>query len=524
MCAQINFCVGDTAGNTHAILAAIASAREAGADIIVFPELSLTGYPPEDILYREAYLDEVDQALSQVERAATGIAVVVGHPYRHDGALYNAVSVFDHQSLIARYCKQCLPNTQVFDEYRYFKPGSQDVMFTLKGVRYAVVICEDIWHNETLEKVKRLKVDVLLVPNASPFSDEKPRLRHEILAEAAAYLEHPIVYVNLVGGQDQLVFDGGSCAFDKTGNCISQAPWFESCLWPITLGEMGTITPEPSTPELMYRAIVLATRDYCVKNGFHSVVLGLSGGIDSALTLAILSDALGSSAVHPIYLPSIYSRDISLKGAQAQCDTLGIPLKIVPIDTVVSAVNGALSSALGDLSSITLQNIQSRARGMLMMGVSNQIGAMLISTGNKSEFAVGYTTLYGDMCGGFAPLKDVYKTDVYRLVRYRNGVSPIIPDVVITRPPSAELAPDQEDVDDLPPYPVLDAILKAHIEGGEDLSEIVAASDLDIDISRIINMLYRNEYKRQQAPPGPKVTTLAFGRDRRYAMTNGFKG
>jgi NAD+ synthase (glutamine-hydrolysing) len=524
VCAQLNLCIGDTAGNLQQILTSIERARnDHGADLIVFSELTLSGYPPEDLLYRAEYLAEVDAALKHVQDASEGIAVVVGHPYQRDRRLYNAVSVFEHQALLARYEKQFLPNTQVFDDRRYFEPGHEDVVVEIGGIRYALAICEDIWHVAMMEKIRLMKADVLLVLNASPFSVEKAKLRDQLLSDMAAYLEHPVVYVNQVGGQDELVFDGGSCVYNREGQCISQAPWFEACLWPVALAAMGTVTALPSTEALMYQAIVLGTRDYCQKNGFRDVTLGLSGGIDSALCLAILSDALGSEHVHPIFLPSCHTSELSRIGAETQCKTMGITLKEMPIDPVMAAAGTLLESMDGALGSLTLQNIQARARAMLLMGVSNQTGAMLISTGNKSEYAMGYTTLYGDMAGGYAPLKDVYKTDVYRLVAYRNGVSMVIPQAVIDRPPSAELAPDQRDEDHLPAYPLLDAILRAYLEGNESLETVMKNADPDIDVARVIRLLYINEYKRRQAPPGPKVSTLAFGKERRYPITSGFR-
>ena len=525
VCAQLSLCIGDTAGNLQQILTSIERAKnDYGADLIIFPELTLTGYPPEDLLYRSEYLVQVEAVLKQVQEAAEGIAVVVGHPHRRDKRLYNAVSVFEHKNCVGRYEKQFLPNSQVFDECRYFEAGHQDVVVEIGGIRYALAICEDIWHVSMLEKIRLKRADVLLVMNASPFSVEKAKLRHQLLSDMAAYLEHPIVYVNWVGGQDELVFDGGSCAFNREGQCISQAPWFEACLWPVTLAAFGTVTELPSTDALMYQAIVMATRDYCQKNGFTDVTLGLSGGIDSALCLAILSDAMGHEHLHPIFLPSCHTSELSRIGAEAQCKTMGIALKEMPIDSIMAAAGNLLESTNAVLNSVTLQNIQARARAILLMGVSNQTGAMLVSTGNKSEYAMGYTTLYGDMAGGFAPLKDVYKTEVYRLAAYRNGISLVIPQAVIDRPPSAELAPDQRDDDHLPAYPLLDAILKAYLEGNESLETVMKSADPDIDVARVIRLLYINEYKRRQAPPGPKVSTLAFGKERRYPITSGFKG
>lgn len=525
VCAQLNLCVGDTAGNLNQILTAINTAQTAyQADMVVFPELTLTGYPPEDLLFRREYLAEVEAALDQVQQAATGLAVVVGHPYTHDGKRYNAASVFADQRLLARYDKQFLPNTQVFDEYRYFEPGARDVTFDYQGVRYALAICEDIWHVAMMDKTRLTKPDALIVLNASPFAADKARLRQQLLSDFAAYLERPIVYVNHVGGQDALLFDGGSCAFNGQGKCIAQAPWFNACLWPVDLAQGGEITPQPSKEAMVYQAIVLATRDYCEKNGFTSTVLGLSGGIDSALCLAILVDALGPSQVHPVFLPSAYTSDLSAREAQAQCDAMGVALKVLPIHALVDTAQGLLTDALGEVASLTAQNVQARARALLLMGMANQLGALLISTGNKSEYAMGYTTLYGDMAGAFAPLKDVYKTAVYHLAAYCNSVSPVIPQAVIDRPPSAELAPNQRDDDHLPPYPVLDAILQAYLEGGEPLARVIQHADPDIDVARVIRMLYQNEYKRRQAPPGPKVSDCAFERERRYPITSHFKG
>lgn len=525
VCAQLNLCVGDTASNLQQIEAAILTAKTVHhADLIVFPELTLTSYLPEDLLCRSEYLDEVDRALAQVQQASVGIAVVVGHPYRHEDTLYNSASVFVDRTLLVRYDKQFLPNTQVFDDKRYFEPGTHDRAFTYQNVRYTLAICEDIWHVSMTEKVRVTQPDALIVLNASPFTLEKPRLRRQLLSDIAAYLGHPVIYVNLVGGQDELVFDGGSCMFNGLGECVAQAPWFEACLWPMTLESGGVVTPLPSKDALMYRGIVMATADYCHKNGFSTATLGLSGGIDSALVLVILADALGPSNVFPVFLPSCYTSELSRVCAQRQCGTMRILLNAIPIDTVAQEVNTLLHHAVGQPSAVTAQNIQARARALLLMGISNQTGALLISTGNKSEYAMGYTTLYGDMAGAFAPLKDVYKTDVYRLALYRNGISPVIPPEVIDRPPTAELAPNQRDDDHLPAYPLLDAILRTYLEGGQSLETVSHDADDDIDVARVIKTLYQNEYKRRQAPPGPTLSTCAFGRDRRYPMTSGFKG
>ncbi len=560
VCAQLNVCVGDTEGNLRQILTAVRDAKAAhSADIVIFPELALTGYPPEDLLYRSEYLLALDKALEEVKAAATDIAIVIGHVEHQEGKLYNAVSIFSDRFLKARYRKQFLPNTGVFDEKRYFTPGNQDTVVVLNGLRCALAICEDIWHVEMREKIRLAQADVLLIVNASPFDDKKLKIREKLLSEFSMYVEHPVIYVNLVGGQDSLVFDGGSCAFNAHGECASQAPWFEPCLWPITFSKNGGVldivngplTMEPSRDALIYRAVVLATRDYCEKNGFRTVLLGLSGGIDSALCLAILSDALGKDAVQPFFLPSPYTSELSEKCALAQCEAMQIPLKKINIDTAMESLGALLAQAISNdiethkktlwdialgrtdklaqktadvLSSITAQNIQARIRAVLLMGMSNQTGALLISTGNKSEYAMGYTTLYGDMAGAFAPLKDVYKTDVFRLARYRNSVSPIIPEEVIERAPSAELAPNQRDEDHLPPYVLLDEILEAYLEGGESLAVVAAKASSDIDVARVIRRIYQNEYKRRQAPPGPKVSALAFGSERRYPITSTFGG
>jgi NAD+ synthase (glutamine-hydrolysing) len=532
--AQLNLTVGDTAGNRNLIEQSIQVARdELGGDIIVFPELAITGYPPEDLLLRQSYLDEVEHAMEQLVSHADGITLVIGHPQQTPLGLCNAVTVMQDKEWLITYQKQCLPNTQVFDEKRYFEPGRDPACFTLKGISIGLLICEDIWHSEPVQAVKSLNTDLVLAINASPFSSDKMASRHSLLKAQARSLEQPIVYVNCVGGQDELIFDGGSFAVDAQGEVVSQAPVFEETLWPIqgvfenrqlTLPTQQ-ITPLPDAAESIYKAIVLGLRDYYHKNKFAGVVLGLSGGIDSALTLAIAVDALGAEHVEALLMPSRYTSELSNDLAIEQAKSLGVRYDILPIEPAYEAFLNILGHRFQDPDpGITQQNIQARCRGVLAMAVSNKTGSLLLTTGNKSEYAVGYATLYGDMCGGFAPLKDLSKTWVYQLCETLNGINPVIPQAVIDRPPTAELAPNQRDSDSLPEYHILDQILACYMEQGQSVDQIVEAGFDRATVEKVTGLLLKNEYKRRQSAPGPKVTNKAFGRDRRYPITSGFLG
>lgn len=530
--ASLNVSVGESEGNLALMQAAIDEALgKHHADLIVFPELALSGYPPEDLLFRRAYLEELEAALAQLSALSKDIGIIVGHPEQTPTGLFNAVSVLYEGKRQHTYHKQFLPNMQVFDEKRYFAEGAEPCVFDFKGTTVGVIICEDVWHSEPVQNAKDAGAKLLIVPNASPFSVDKLAARQALLRAQARSINMPIIYVNLVGGQDELIFDGGSFAVDHTGMVVSQAPLFESGCWPIdvtvekrkTSIEPQTLSDISSIEANMYQALVQGVRDYYQKNNFPGIVLGLSGGIDSALTLTIAVDAVGAENVEAILMPSRYTRDISNETAIEQAKTMGVRYDQLSIEKSFTGFLETLADRFKDTHpDVTEQNIQARARGTLLMAVSNKTNYLLLTTGNKSEYAVGYSTLYGDMCGGYAPLKDVYKTMVYRLAQYRNSINPVIPTRVLDRPPSAELAFEQLDQDTLPPYPILDEILSRYIEQEQDAQTIIEAGFDAKTVHDVIRMLYRNEYKRRQAAPGPKVTTKAFGRDRRYPMTCGY--
>lgn len=531
--AQLNFTVGDTQGNRALIEQAIQRARdELEGDLLVFPELAITGYPPEDLLFRQAYLEEIDAAMDVLVGLAQGITVVVvGHPQQTPLGLCNAVSVLQNKQWLMSYQKHCLPNTQVFDEKRYFEPGRDPAIFSIKGVNIGLAICEDIWHAEPIQHLKLSHADAVLVVNASPFSSDKLSSRHAMVKAQARSVELPIIYINMVGAQDELVFDGGSFAVDKQGNIVSQAPVFEETLWPINCVKdksgftipMQALSILPDPIASVYDAVVMGVRDYYHKNHFPGIILGLSGGIDSALTLAIAVDAVGADSIEVLLMPSRYTSELSNKVALEQVQMLGVHHDMLSIEAPYEAFLQTLAHRFDDPHpGITQQNIQARCRGVLTMAVSNKIGYLVLTTGNKSEYAVGYATLYGDMCGGFAPLKDVSKTMVYALAAYRNEISPAIPLEAINRAPSAELAPGQRDIDTLPEYSDLDKILALYMEQGQSIEQIVEAGFDRATVELLVRLLYKNEYKRRQSPPGPKVTNKAFGRDRRYPITSGY--
>ncbi|MCP5143818.1 MAG: NAD+ synthase [Gammaproteobacteria bacterium] len=528
--AQLNFLVGDISGNTERIIAAIADARDNGADLVAFPELAVTGYPPEDLLLRPGFQRRVDAAMAHIALAARGITVVVGHPLREDGRLYNALSWMENGACTAIYRKQILPNYEVFDEKRYFEPGPGPVVIEWAGLRVALTICEDIWNARTAPQARDAGANIILNINGSPYHLSKRAMRIATLHSAAVASGLPILYCNLLGGQDELVFDGGSLAVSANGEIVASAPEFAETLMMLEVtAAAGSDAPvirgdriAPLHQEAAaYAALVLGVRDYVHKNGFHGAVLGLSGGIDSALTLAIAADALGAENVRAISMPSVYTADMSIDDAREQCATLGCQFDIVPINPVVEAFGTALNPLLADSKpDATEENIQARTRGVMLMAVSNKTGCIVLATGNKSEMSVGYATLYGDMAGGFAPLKDVPKTLVYRLADYVNRNHEIIPQRVISRPPTAELRPDQKDTDSLPPYDVLDPILELYIEQDKTPNEICSAGYQRDDVYRVTRMVDRNEYKRRQAAPGVKISRRAFGRDRRYPITS----
>lgn len=530
--AQLDFLVGDIAGNTDKIIAAALDTRDRlRADVIVFPELTLTGYPPEDLLLRPGFVGQVEPALRRLREEIRGIVAVIGYPEVTETGLRNAAAAVGDGASHAVYYKQLLPNYSVFDEKRYFVAGTEPVVLTIRGVRVGITICEDVWQPEPVRRAADAGAQLLLNLNASPFHAGKGQLRLEILRQRATECGLPIVYANLVGGQDELVFDGGSMVVSGNGELTQRAPLCVEGLYPVdfTVGATvqpipGAIAAEPAEEEAIYRAIVLGVRDYVTKNGFPGVVLGLSGGIDSALTLAIAVDALGPERVEAVLMPSRYTADMSNTDAELEAKALGVQYHLLPIEPAFQSFLHILQPVFAGLPpDIAEENIQARCRGVLLMAISNKTGKMVLTTGNKSETAVGYSTLYGDMAGGFGPIKDVLKTMVYRLAAYRNNLSPVIPQRVFDRPPSAELRPDQTDQDSLPPYEVLDAILRDYVEEDHSVEELIAAGFDRATVERVARLVIVNEYKRRQAAPGVRITPRAFGRDRRYPITSGFR-
>lgn len=530
--AQLNLLVGDIAGNAAKLARAARQARdELHAHAVVFPELALTGYPPEDLLLRADFCARAQTALHELACSVHGIDMVVGYPHQEGDRLYNAAALLRDGQVAARYHKQHLPNYGVFDEKRYFAAGSEPCVIDLQGVPVALTVCEDIWLPGPAQQASAAGARLLLNLNASPFHTGKGGEREALLAARVRESGVPIVYVNLVGGQDELVFDGASLVVDAQGRTVLRAPAFVEGLYPLDVdarghvsAPAGPLTAPLSAEEDIYRALTLGVRDYVEKNAFSGVVLGLSGGIDSALTLTLAVDALGAARVHAVLLPSRHTSAMSREDALTLARTLQVRHSEISIEPAFNAFLESLGNEFAGLPpDVTEENIQARCRGVILMALANKRRQMVLTTGNKSEMAVGYATLYGDMAGGFAPLKDVPKTLVYRLAAHRNGVAPVIPQRVIERPPTAELRPDQKDEDSLPPYDVLDPILHLYIEQDRTLEDIVAAG-FDADtVRRVLNMVDRNEYKRRQAPPGVRITQRAFGRDRRYPITCGFK-
>ncbi len=531
--AQLNFLVGDIAGNVDKIVTAAVEARDRlQADLIVFPELTLTGYPPEDLLLRPGFTRQVDPALQRLCREIHGVATVVGCPLSTPEGLRNAAVVINHGKIQARYFKQWLPNYSVFDEKRYFVPGEEAAVVEIAGVRVGVTICEDVWLPGPVAQAANVGAQVLVNLNASPYHVGKGKQRLTALQHRVCEGRIPIVYVNLVGGQDELVFDGGSLVVGADGVLMQHAPFFTEGLYPVdfqTSAQKATPVPgevaaEQETEEGIYQALVLAVRDYVNKNGFPGAVLGLSGGVDSALTLAIAVDALGPERVEAVLMPSRYTADMSNTDAEQEARVLGVKYHLMPIEPAFQSFLEILQPVLaGRAPDATEENLQARCRGVLLMAISNKTGKLVLTTGNKSETAVGYSTLYGDMAGGFAPIKDVLKTMVYRLAVWRNRRSPVIPQRVIDRPPSAELRPDQTDQDSLPPYEVLDAILHGYVEEDRSVEELINAGFDPKLVERVARLVIMNEYKRRQAAPGVRITPRAFGRDRRYPITSGFR-
>lgn len=531
--AQINLLVGDIPGNTDQVVEVARRAhREHGADLVLFPELTLCGYPPEDLLFRPSMQRRIDTALEKLQQANLPCAVLVGYPRVIAGTVLNMAGLIQDGHLVAEYAKQKLPNYQVFDELRYFVPGDKPCVVNIKGIPTAITICEDIWHPEPVAQAERAGARLMLNINASPFHRGKAGERLALLARQAQAGRMPIVYVNTIGGQDELVFDGGSFAVDKNGELRARAPEFVESLLPVTVqadgDDVSLLQGNDAAPlealASVYQALVLGVRDYVNKNGFKGVVLGLSGGIDSALTLAIAVDALGPDRVEAVMMPFRYTSDLSKNDAADQAKRMGIHYRIISIEGIFDAAMKALESEFaGSARDTTEENLQARSRGMLLMAISNKKGFMVLTTGNKSELSVGYATLYGDMVGGYNALKDVPKILVYELSRYRNTVSEVIPETVITREPSAELAPDQVDSDSLPPYEILDEILRQYIDCDHSAADIIAMGFDSETVMRVVRLVDRNEYKRRQAAVGVRISERGFGRDRRYPITNGWK-
>lgn len=529
--AQLNFLVGDIQGNAKKIIQAIIDARDIHhAQLVVFPELALSGYPPEDLLYRAELHKRIQQVLPAILAETKGIGVVLGYPQQIAKDCFNQAAFLHEGQLVSYYHKQCLPNYSVFDEVRYFKPGNQAGIFHINGLAIGMTICEDLWFSEAIMQAKLAGAKLVISLNASPFTRDKAEQRQRIMAERAKETQLPIVYVNCVCGQDELVFDGGSMVLNEEGVTMVQADFFKEGLFPVDFTIDKAVHVIPQTPlvslseeERVYKALVFGVREYIEKNHFPRAVLGLSGGIDSALTLAIAVDAIGKDRVEAVMMPSRFTSELSLTEAKSQASLLGVKYKILNIEPVFNAFLETLREEFSGMApGTTEENIQARCRGVLLMAISNKKNAIVLATGNKSEMAVGYSTLYGDMVGGFCVLKDVPKTLVYRLAAYRNTQSHIIPQRVIDRPPTAELSENQWDQKYLPPYEILDEIMRRYIECDESIEDIIKAG-FATDVVRLVTRLIdKNEYKRRQAAPGVRITERAFGKDRRYPITSGF--
>ena len=534
--AQFDFPVGDVAGNRDRIARMVTEARdEYQADIVLFPELALSGYPPEDLLYRPSFLRECQVALDAIAADVQGIVAVVGWPQAAGAVVYNAASVLRDGAVEQTYRKRELPNYAVFDERRYFDvdPDRDDCVFEVDGTQVGLVICEDLWFAEPIASTVARGAQLVLVPNASPFERDKHAQRDTLLAQRTGETGAAIAYLNVVGGQDALVFDGASVVADGDGNVHPAAAAFTD-QWLVVDFDPATrrFTPvqwmvdgDESRDALAWRAVVRGTRDYFAKNGFKHAWLGLSGGIDSSRVLAIAVDALGAENVTAVRMPSRYTADLSNDLAREQCDAMGVKLIALPIEKPFQGYLDTLAEVFaGKPVDTTEENLQSRTRGAFLMALSNKFGGLVLTTGNKSEYAVGYATIYGDMCGGYAPIKDLYKTEVFALARWRNTVGDrVVPEAVIERPPSAELRPDQKDQDSLPPYDVLDAILLRHVDQEQSRQEIVSAGFDAATVDKVLKLVRIGEWKRHQAAPGPKVSRRAFGRERRYPITNGYR-
>ena len=525
--AQSNFTVGDVEGNARKILSLSQNAKALGASVLVTPEMALSGYPPEDLLLRPSFIDTCTKQLHWLKDQARDIMLIVGHPAHAEGQTYNQASVLYQGKVVGSYNKIHLPNDAVFDECRYFNPGVEPFIVDINGLSVGILICEDIWRNGPAQMAKAKGAEILVVLNASPFHLEKHPTRLDIARNIIQETDLPIAFINLVGGQDELVFDGASFVLDQHGAVVVQLPQFRERLGFFDLIEQtpqkGEIAPLPDYKASAYEALCLGLKDYVQKNNFPGVIVGASGGVDSSLTLAIAADALGPQNVWAVSMPSVYTSGMSRTDAKSLAANLAIRFDEIEITAPFEAFLENIQPFFAERpSDTTEENIQARIRGMILMGLSNKFGSLVVTTGNKSEMATGYATLYGDMAGGFALLKDVYKTLVYDIAHYRNSFSPVIPERVLTRPPSAELRPDQRDEDSLLPYPILDKILEAYIEGNKSHEEIVAMGFAQEDVLKVGRLLRYSEYKRKQAPLGIRLTQRSFGKDWRYPVTNHF--
>lgn len=525
--AQLNWLVGDIEGNCDRMLQVV-SEQAPNTDIVMFSELSLTGYPPEDLIFRADFEDRCLVQLDRLQKASQETAIIVGHPWYEGDDIYNALSFFYQGKLHARYFKQELPNYGVFDEPRYFTADEKSCVVEFKGYQLGLLICEDIWYDEPVDAVKGAGAELLLTINASPYDIHKEHIRTDLLVEHCKRTHMPIVYLNQVGGQDELVFDGGSKVIANKGKQIFKLAEFKEQVITVQFDELalvseGSVFIENDPVAQVYQALVMSTRDYINKNGFNGAILGLSGGIDSGLTVAIAVDAIGKEHVQAVMMPFRYTSEMSIHDAKEQADLLGVEFDIVSIEPMFDAFMAQLTPMFeGTAVDTTEENLQARCRAVILMAMSNKRRRLVLTTSNKSESAVGYSTLYGDMAGGFDVLKDVPKTLVFELAKYRNTLSPAIPQRVIDRPPSAELAPGQLDQDSLPPYDVLDTLLEGYVEKDLSVNDLIKLGfDKDV-VRKVVRLVDINEYKRRQAPVGPRITMRNFGKDRRYPITSGF--
>ena len=529
---QVDCFVGDVPGNEARIIAAAEKARQQGAGILLLPELALSGYPPEDLLFHRGFRHRIADSLERLRRRLSGLDVVVGYPEYEGDLIFNSAIVFRDGEVKANHRKQLLPNYQVFDEKRYFHMGATPTCFDVAGTRTALLVCEDVWSPAPVAQAREAGAEIGLVINASPYEQGKQARREQVLRDRALETGMPLAYVNLVGGQDELVFDGRSFVVDRDGEVVHRLEPFVEAVSIVEADRdasghfrwKGSVAGRSPEEQVVYEAIVCGVRDYVGKHGFPGAVIGLSGGIDSALVLAIAVDALGADRVHAVMMPSRFTSTMSREDAETMAGRMGVAYSVLPIEQMFDSALDTLAGEFRGLpQDATEENIQARCRGILLMAISNKTGRIVLTTGNKSEMAVGYATLYGDMAGGFAPIKDCSKLLVYRLARWRNTRGHVIPDRIIEREPSAELRADQKDTDSLPPYEILDPILEAFIERDLSVDEI---ADLGYDretVARILELVRRNEYKRRQAPPGVRISARAFGRDWRYPITSGYR-